>query len=261
MSAYPGDPNGPEYRVALGEGFYRNPKTQATWREVDKGGGVVERTYVDAPIRFGAQVSSTMQLAGSGPVTYPASAISTPKSKPERSEPTPIRRYKASYAWPDLTVLVSQGVIDHIRHTVTWTSGYDGLEQGGWLVGAAIDRGVAVTKASTDSKDRTTSSVKLSADGWKHLDRIRQAGVNFGPIGDWHAHPTFENWRPSQNDFAGWERVHRAVNIGEHHHGSVGIIATPDERGSFAYPVLTAFVTCRVKGRLETRPAPIEMLS
>lgn len=113
------------------------------WRERDKGNGMVERTYVDSPVRYGAQVGGTA-------AAYSATPVSAPKPAPKtKKAPEPIRCWSAKDAWIDLDVLVTEEAAGAIGQGVFWGTGQDNRESGGWLAGVSTDRTLLIAHATS----------------------------------------------------------------------------------------------------------------
>ncbi len=234
----------------------------AKWIEKDKDNGVVERTYIAAPLRNAAGLGSAVVSGTASPPR--ATPTTTTKPKRKQSRRVPIRSMDGPPC--DVEVLLGDGVIESICRGLCYTTGADGKEAGGWLAGFGVENTVAVLSASSpnDTDPRTATSVSLNDQPAKNYDKMRQSGDTRACIGVYHSHPNGDP-TPSQQDFKSWESCLEHANRNDDWQPyTVGIIAVPDERseyGRWASPSLYAWVTRYEHGGYVTQPATIKRLS
>jgi Prokaryotic homologs of the JAB domain len=239
-------------------------KNGGRWREVDTGPHRVERTWIggSSAIREGYNggADAVRIIGASSPSSPRTTRPSSAPSKPKPADKPPIRRWRAADLC-DVEVLLGSEALDQIRRTTLWLSGQDHLEAGGWLAGIGLDRTIAVFDATSDTVKRSAHSVTLDVKGLNQLTKLRESGGDLAPVGCYHIHPRGSSWRPSDQDYRAWEGGHEWNNLTDWQPYYLGLIVTPDERGSYANPQISAFVTRREDGRYVTEPARIRAVA
>jgi hypothetical protein len=247
------DPFGPEFRAHVRDNVFTNPRSGAVWTERTIGDGHVERTYIDAPMRFGAQVGSTAELSPAVPAVV-ATPAPTTKAKPAKLEP--VRRGTGGGT---IEVRMSPAVVAKIRRSIIWdVDPADVREIGGWLIGTWTGEKVEIVDATTSAAKRKASSMTLDTVDWDMQLLKAEWGRGFGPIGCWHTHEL--DTGPSPQDFRSFENAwtHIREREGRFEPYTANLIVAL-QNGSRTKLDAVVYVTTQDNGRMVTEPGRLEL--
>jgi proteasome lid subunit RPN8/RPN11 len=124
------------------------------------------------------------------------------------------------------------------------------------LCGTFDGDAIVFTKATSSNDERTANSLKLGLGDLAAIELLESWGMRRGAIGVVHSHPSGD-WHPSPSDFTSWELAHAFANQTRWEPYGLGIIATRDEKGSWAFPTSHAWASREENGRYITEPARI----
>jgi integrative and conjugative element protein (TIGR02256 family) len=135
------------------------------------------------------------------------------------------------HAVSDVAVLFTRSAQETLLSRAFWQTGIDGLETGGWLIGANTDRGVVVRRATspgpTAQRRRDSFVDDLYAMSRFELERLWGDPLS-SRVGSWHTHPT-GTARPSNGDLESWRAGLNVINHDDWQPCYVGVIVARDK--------------------------------